>query len=127
MTIMQDQALNVTQLPGWELSRLVIGTADQPCSAPGANPEDWFPIEPVRDAQADPSGDKYKIKAAELEARAAALCRGCPVGVACLERAIALEGPAPGYGIAGGQTARRRQDIKISRGLVSVRHLAGAA
>jgi Transcription factor WhiB len=126
MTIMQDPVPKVTCVPGWDLSRVVIGSAQRPCAAPDADPDAWFPAEPVQDARRDPAGEKHAAAVYELEARAAALCRGCPVRVACLERAIRLEGPRLGHGIAGGQTPRQRQDIKISRGLVPAGTLAVA-
>jgi Transcription factor WhiB len=121
MTTMIDTAPNLPQLPGWQLSRLVIGRAgaSRPCARPDADPEDWFPAELEREQTPD--------RAYAMAARAAALCRHCPVELACLERAICQEGPRLGHGIAGGTTPRQRQDIKISRGLVSARDLAGAA
>lgn len=119
MTTMIVTAPNLPQLPGWELSRLVISRPGRPCTRPGADPEDWFPAELER--------EQTDARRFELEARAAALCRFCPVELACLERAICQEGPRLGHGIAGGTTPRQRQDIKISRGLVSARDLAGAA
>jgi len=117
MTIIIDSVPKVTQLPGWELSRLVIGSTRRPCAVPEANPEDWFPADPAPDPRSDPSGEKYEETQYDLEARARALCRGCPVELACLERAIALEGPFRGHGIAGGTTPRQRQAIKVSRAL----------
>lgn len=127
MTIMQDHAPNVTRLPGWTLSELVLNASARPCAAPDADPEAWFPIEPAPDPRHDPHGEKFATKNFDLEQRALSLCRPCPVELACLERAIRLEGPRMGHGIAGGTTARQRQDIKISRGLVTARYLAGAA
>lgn len=110
MTTMIDTPPKVTQLPGWELSRLVMATQDQPCAAPGADPEAWFPLELER-----PDPDRAVREA--IEARARALCRGCPVELACLERAISLEGSRTGHGIAGGTTPWQRQAVKAGRGL----------
>jgi hypothetical protein len=96
----------VTRLAGWELSRLVTAAEGRPCAAPGADPEDWFP-----EIQTGPQGrERY-----EFTARA--LCRFCPVQIACLEQAIQLEGSRLGHGIAGGTAPWQRQAIKASRGL----------
>jgi Transcription factor WhiB len=118
---MIDARPNVTRLAGWELSRLVIGSARRPCAAPGADPEAWFPSDPAQDPRSDPAGEKYLAAQYALEARARALCRGCPVELYCLERAIHLEGPLRGDGIAGGTTPRQRQAIKASRGMAVTR------
>jgi hypothetical protein len=100
----------VTAPPAAELERIVHAATQRPCAARGANPEDWFPAEP---------GSGYRPKArARYEARAVALCRGCPVAVECLELAMLREGPARGHGIAGGTAPWQRQAVKASRGLV---------
>jgi hypothetical protein len=108
--VLTDPAPNVTQLAGRKLSSLVMSCPDRPCAAPGADPEDWFP--------AGLEGDSVAASDA-MEARAAALCRFCPVELCCLERAIRLEGRRLGHGIAGGTTPQRRQAIKVSRGLAA--------
>jgi hypothetical protein len=112
MTItMPDRAGHhwVTALPAVELER-VVHAARRPCAAPDADPEAWFPAEP---------GPGYQPRArADYEARALALCRGCPVAVECLELAMLREGPARGHGISGGTAPWQRQAIKASRGLV---------
>jgi len=104
----QAEVRAVTTRPAAELEAVVYGAARRPCAAPGANPEDWFPPE-VR-------GNSPRTRE-RREARARALCRFCPVGVECLELAIRREGPARGYGIAGGTMPWQRQAIKASRGL----------
>jgi len=107
--IMPDHAehCSVTALPAAELQRL-IHAAQRPCAAPGANPEDWFPDEPGQGFQPQVRG--------RYEARALALCRGCPVALECLELAISREGPARGFGIYGGTAPWQRQRIRASRG-----------
>ncbi len=97
----------VTALPAAELEQ-IVHTAQRPCAAPCANPEDWFPAEPG-------SGNRPKARAL-YEARALALCRFCPVEVECLELALLREGPARGHGICGGTAPWQRQQIKASRG-----------
>jgi hypothetical protein len=110
MTItMPDRAEHhpVTALPAAELE-LIVHAAQRPCAVPDADPEDWFPAEP---------GPGYQPRVrAQYEARALALCRGCPVAVQCLELALLREGPARGHGISGGTAPWQRQAIKASRG-----------
>lgn len=90
-------------LPATELERLVLA-ADRPCIE---NPGAWFPDEP----------DGRRPRARErFEARARTLCRSCPVAIECLELTIQREGPARGYGVAGGTASWERQDIKRARG-----------
>jgi hypothetical protein len=110
MTIMTGPVPHVTELSASELSRLVMEAPRRPCAQPGAAPDDWFPKIPT-----DPRGrERY-----EFTARA--LCRFCPVELLCLERAIQLEGPRPGHGIAGGTAPWQRQAIKASRGMAARR------
>ena len=104
----QAEVRAVTTRPVAELQAVVYEAEGRPCGSPGRNPEAWFPVEPRRN----------NIRLRErAEARARALCRFCPVGVECLELAIRREGPARGYGIAGGTMPWQRQAIKASRGL----------
>jgi hypothetical protein len=107
--IMPDRAehCSVTALPAAELERLVH-VGERPCSAPGADPEAWFPDEPA-------PGYQPHARAA-YETRALALCRGCPTAIECLELAMRREGPARGFGIYGGTAPWQRQAIKASRG-----------
>ncbi len=98
----------VTEHPAVELERTVLGAAGRPCAAAGANPEDWFPIDPG-------PGDQTRARTLS-EALALALCRGCPVTLECLELTLHREGPARGHGIAGATTPWQRQAIKASRG-----------
>lgn len=119
MTIMAGQAANVTRLPARELSRLVMAATRPPCAAPDANPEDWFPREPRRRDYTDEQA--YAAECERYEYAARALCRFCPVGLVCLERAIQQEGPRPGHGIAGGTAPWQRQAIKASRGMAVAR------
>ena len=111
MTAMMSDCVvhhSVTALPAAELERIVHDASRRPCAAPGASPEDWFPDEP---------GSGYQPRArARYEARALALCRGCPVAVECLELTMLREGPRRGHGIAGGTAPWQRQGIKASRG-----------
>jgi hypothetical protein len=104
--IMPDSAEHrpVAALPASELER-IVHAAERPCGAQGADPEDWFP-----DRGSGPGA------AARYEARALALCRGCPVEVECLELTLLREGPARGHGISGGTAPWQRQAIKASRG-----------
>ncbi len=96
----------VTDRPAAELEK-IVHTAQRPCAAPGANPEDWFPVEP---------GPGNQTRARTLsEALALALCRGCPVTLFCLELTLRREGTARGHGIAGATTPWQRQAIKASR------------
>lgn len=107
--MMSDRAEHhpVTTLPAAELEQ-VVHAARRPCTAPGVNPEDWFPDEP---------GSGYQPRArARYESRALALCRGCPVVIECLELAMLREGPARGHGTSGGTAPWQRQQIKGSRG-----------
>jgi len=107
--IMSDRAehRSVTALPAAELARIVHDAAPRPCGTPGADPEAWFPDEPAG----------YQPDArASYEAHALAVCRGCPVAIACLELALLREGPARGFGIYGATAAWQRQAIKASRG-----------
>jgi hypothetical protein len=106
---MSDRAAHrpVTALPAAELERLVHA-AERPCVAPDANPEDWFPAEPG-------SGNSARVRAL-YEARALALCAGCPVAIACLELTLLREGPVRGHGISGGTAPWQRQQIKASCG-----------
>jgi hypothetical protein len=116
MTItMPDRAEHhpVTARPAAELERIVHAASERPCAAPAARAEDWFPEEP---------GPGYQRRArARYEARALALCRGCPVAIECLELAILREGPARGHGISGATAPWQRQRIKRSRGLAAHR------
>jgi Transcription factor WhiB len=119
MTIMAGQAANVTRLPARELSRLVMAATRRPCAAYGANPEDWFRPEPRR---RDYAGEQaYAAECERYEYAARALCRFCPVELACLERAIQQEGARPGHGVAGGTAPWQRQAIKASRGMAVAR------
>jgi hypothetical protein len=98
----------VTERPAAELERIVLGAPGRPCVAPGADPNEWFPIEPG-------SGSQTRARALS-EALALALCRGCPVAIECLELALRREGPARGHGVCGGTTPWQRQAIKRGRG-----------
>jgi hypothetical protein len=99
----------VTARPAAELERIVHAATERPCAAPGASAEDWFPDEP---------GSGFQPRARTLyEARARALCRGCPVAIECLELAIRREGPGRGHGISGATAPWQRQRIKRGRGL----------
>lgn len=94
---------SVVDLPVRELERLVL-TSPRPCTA---DPDAWFPDEP--------DGDRHRAREA-FEARARALCRFCPVAIECLELTLQQEGPARGYGVAGGTASWQRQAIKRARG-----------
>jgi hypothetical protein len=89
-----------------ELEQLVTAPR-RPCAAPGSHPEDWFPPEPG-------IGNQPRARD-EYEARARALCRFCPVELACLELALRYEGTRRGHGIFGGLAPWQRQRIALAR------------
>jgi Transcription factor WhiB len=99
-----DRLGSVTDLSVSELERIVFA-ASRPCVT---DPEAWFPHEP--DAGRRGARERY-------EARARALCRFCPVALACLELTIAREGKNRGSGIAGATAPWQRQAIKRARGV----------
>lgn len=99
----------VTTLTVGELQARVYGAGGRPCTAPGRNPDEWFPIDLN-------TGMGTRRRREECERRALALCRFCPVALECLELAIRTEGPARGHGVSGGTTPWQRQAIKASRG-----------
>ncbi len=97
----------VMDLPETEIEHTVRTAPGRPCAAPGNDPEDWFPAEP-------PAGH-YQHQREAYEARARALCRFCPVELACLELAISYERGTRGAGIWGGQAPWQRQSLARNR------------
>lgn len=70
------------------------------------NPDMWFNVNPRQETR--PSRDTL---------RALAICRGCPVRVECLNRALDDEADHPREGIWGGLTPLERDELAEKRAL----------
>jgi hypothetical protein len=88
------------------LLELRVTTSPRPCAASGANPDDWYP------PHAPAPGPELRR---ELEARARALCRFCPVALQCLELAMYREAGRRRHGVWGGLTPWQRDRLATTR------------
>lgn len=69
---------------------------DAACRNHGADPDDWWPE------------DFVGLEARTREARAKAVCAGCPVQMECFERGVVAEK----WGVWGGTSARERRELR---------------
>lgn len=110
MTLTMPPAGLKRPVTGWateDLEQLVQAASGRPCVAAGVDGEDWFPSEP-------PAGNHARARE-DYEARAAALCRFCPVQLQCLELALRYERGQRGAGVWGGTSPWRRQQLALAR------------